>query len=232
MRRDDSQGDYKETGQPLTLFCGIDLTSGTLKPSACVCINATLDVVYRGLLSTDSTIITELHHLLPEVIAIDAPLSLPSGFCCLDEACTCHLGLMEKGRLCERELARLRIPCYFTTKKSIIKEMTERAINLKQEFEKLGYAVIEVYPYASKVRLFGAPIPRKTGAKGLSWLRDRTKLLVNCREVDSWSHDLCDAAIAAYTGFLYVHGEVLPVGSTEEGLLYIPRDSFGRKEIC
>ena len=213
------------------MFLGIDLTATAQKPSACVCLNTALDVVYCKLLSTDDALVDGINQNSPEIVAIDAPLSLPSGFCCLNEDCMCHLQSDEKGRLSERELARSGIPCYFTTKKSIIKKMVERAINLKHELEGLGYTVIEVYPYASKVRLFGTPVPRKTTAEGLAWLRNRMKSLIKCPEITIWSHDLCDAAVAAYTGYLYVTGDVDMVGDEGEGLIYIPISNSGRKEV-
>ena len=214
------------------MFFGIDLTSSERRPSACVCLNKELDIVFQGFLYTDSEIIASINKLLPEVIAIDAPLSIPSGYCCLDEACACHLKSSVKGRACERELARMGIPCYFTTKRSIIKEMVVRGIALRRGLEKLGYVVIEVYPFASKVRLFGKPIPRKTRSEGLLWLREKVKELTDSRDVCDWSHDLCDAAMATYTGILYSRGDIDVMGDEEEGLLYIPKNSCGRKETC
>jgi predicted nuclease with RNAse H fold len=214
------------------LFFGIDLTATEQKPSACVCLNASLDAVYCKLLSTDDALVDGINRNSPEIVAIDAPLSLPSGFCCLDEDCMCHLQSREKRRLSERELARSGIPCYFTTKKSIIKKMVGRAVNLKRELEGLGYTVIEVYPYASKVCLFGTPVPRKTTTEGLAWLRNRIKSLINYPEIPSWNHDLCDAALAAYTGYLYVKGDVDMVGDVGEGLIYIPKGNSGRTAAC
>ena len=107
------------------------------------------------------------------MIAIDAPLSLPKGLCCLEDICSCQPISEVKGRNCERELAKLGIPCYFTTKKSIIKAMVYRGIRLKTELEAMGYKVIEVYPYASKLRLFGKPIPSKLNPDGLTFLKQR-----------------------------------------------------------
>jgi len=113
-----------------------------------------------------------------ELVAIDAPLSLPNGLCCLEESCSCQPRARVKGRSCERELARLGIPCYFTTKKSIIKAMVYRGIRLRTELEAMGYEVIEVYPYASKVRLFGKPIPAKLKPAGLAFLKQHISQLL------------------------------------------------------
>ena len=214
------------------MFFGIDLTSKEAKPSACLCLNDKLEVASYGWLHTDSDIVTEVNLYSPWVIAIDAPLNLPLGLCCLEESCACQPKSPWKGRWCERELARKRIPCYFTTKKSIIRRMVYRGIKLKGELGQHGCEVIEVYPYASKVCLFGKPERPKTTPEGLLWLRQElTTALPNLSpHVDKWNHDLCDAAIAAYTGFLYAQGRTEAVGDAEEGLIYIPTDSCGRRE--
>ncbi len=65
-------------------------------------------------------------------------------------------------------LSRCRIPCYYTTKRSIIKDMVYRAIALKDEITARGYQVIEVYPYAAKVRLLGRHIPKKITPEGIA----------------------------------------------------------------
>jgi predicted nuclease with RNAse H fold len=214
------------------MFFGIDLTSRETKPSACLCLNDKLEVVYCGLLKTDSDIVSKVGQYSPRIIAIDAPLSLPVGLCCLEESCGCQPKSQWKGRLCERELAHVQIYCYFTTKKSIIKDMVERAIKLKEKLGRCGREVIEVYPYASKVRLFGKPIPRKSTAKGRFWLREKLSALLKNRQpfLEQWNHDLCDAAIAAYTGFLYTQGKTEALGDVQEGLIYIPTSSCGHRE--
>jgi predicted nuclease with RNAse H fold len=214
------------------MFFGIDLTSKETKPSACLCLDDKLEVAYCGLLKKDSDIVSMVGHYSPQIIAIDAPLSLPLGLCCLKESCCCQPKSQWKGRLCERELAHGQIYCYFTTKKSIIKDMVERAIKLQEKLAQQGREIIEIYPYASKVRLFGRPIPRKQRAGGRSWLREKLSIILDNQMpfLERWSHDMCDAALAAYTGYLYAHGKTEAVGSAGEGLIHIPRGSFGRRE--
>jgi len=214
------------------MFFGIDLTSTETKPSPCLCLNDKLEVVYHGLLSTNSDISTAVGLNSSKVVAIDAPLSLPSGLCCLGESCGCQPRNPWCGRWCEQELAHRAMPCYFTTKKSIIKRMVYRGMMLKNRLSRQGCEVIEVYPYASKVCLFGKPVPRKTTAEGLFWLREKLSALFTNRQpfLEQWNHHLCDAAIAAYTGFLYARGKTEALGNVEEGLIYIPTDSYGRKE--
>ena len=157
-------------------------------------------------------------------VAIDAPLSLPKGLCCLEEGCSCQPRAGVKGRGCERELARQGIPCYFTTKKSIIKAMVYRGIRLKIELESMGYNVLEVYPYASKVRLLGRNIPKKTTLAGLAFLKQHISRLLPhiVTYLDGFNHDMCDAAMAAYTAFLYSRGKAELYGEAAEGAICLP----------
>ncbi len=203
---------------------GIDLTSAEAKPSACLGLDRELHLIYSGFLHQDSDILGVVSRHGFEVMAIDAPISLPQGLCCLEESCSCQPQAGVMGRSCERELARLGIPCYFTTKKSIIKAMVYRGIRLKTKLESIGYEVIEVYPYASKVRLFGTNIPKKTTPTGLAFLRQHiSHLLPNIAPyVDGFNHHLCDAAIAAYTAYLHYRGKTELCGEPEEGAICLP----------
>ena len=151
---------------------------------------------------------------LPEVIAIDAPLSLPLGL----------YNSEKKGRTCERELAQLGIPCYFTTEKSIIRKMVYRGIGLKNKLCQAGVQVIEVYPYATKVRLFGKDIPSKTTLRGIAFLKEHLGNILPALGpyLRAFNHDLCDAAIAAYTASLYCQDKTDAIGNSQEGLIFIP----------
>jgi predicted nuclease with RNAse H fold len=205
-------------------FLGIDLTSSQSKPSACVGLDKGLNFIFAGSLGSRSEIaaVTKVHQ--PYVVAIDAPLTLPQGLCCLEESCGCQPLKVERGRSCERELVKLGIPCFFTTKRSIIKQMVYRGIKLRVELESQGYKVIEVYPYASKVCLWGKPIPSKWRLIGLAFLRNHLAALIPhlAPYVEKFDHNLCDAAIAAYTAYLYYLGKTELIGNPEEGMIYIP----------
>lgn len=191
---------------------GIDLTSNAAKPSACLGLNTRLEAVYFGSLAKNSDIINVTNFYLPRVIAIDAPLSLPAPTS------------LQKGRACERQLAALGIPCYFTTEKSIIKKMVYRGIELQDKLRQQRFQVIEVYPYASKVRLFGKTIPRKTTLQGVTFLKEHLGDILPTLQpyLGMFDHNLCDAAIAAYTAFLYCQGMVDTLGNSEEGVIFIP----------
>lgn len=204
-------------------FIGIDLTSSSRKPSAYVGLSTELQISL-GFLQTDSQIIAAVEQNRPALVAIDAPLGLPKGLCCLEESCPCQPLSPSQKRVCESQLAGLGIPCFFTTKKSIIKEMVYRAIKLKDELSERGYQVIEVYPYASKVRLFGKPIPSKLKPQGLKFLQEHLVSLIPdlAQSREKLNHDLCDAALAAYTAYLYYQGKAELLGDEEEGQIVIP----------
>jgi len=205
-------------------FLGIDLTSAEAKPSACLGVDRQFKLIYAGFLQQDSDIVKVVSRHRFELVAIDAPLSLPEGLCCLEESCSCQPQAEGKGRSCERELAKEGIGLFRTTKKSIIKDMVYRGIRLKTELESIGYEVIEVYPYASKVRLFGRNIPKKTTPAGLTFLKQQiSRLLPGISPyVDEFNHDMCDAAIAAYTAFLHSAGKTKLCGEVEEGTICLP----------
>ncbi|HID64837.1 MAG TPA: DUF429 domain-containing protein [Anaerolineae bacterium] len=205
-------------------FVGIDLTTSPKKKTTCAVLDAELRLQDRVLLGSDEEIAAFVETHRPALVAIDAPLSLPLGLCCLEETCSCQPVSPHKGRQCERELSALGIGCYYTTKRSIIKGMVYRGIKLKAELEKQGATVIEIYPYASRLRLFG-PLPRKTTVAGRRALQKSLQRLipsVPSPQENLLSHDTLDAFLAAYTGFLYGCGETEALGDPAEGLLHIP----------
>jgi predicted nuclease with RNAse H fold len=205
-------------------FVGIDLTTSARKKTACAVLDAELHLQDRVSLGSDEEIAAFVEAHRPALVAIDAPLSLPLGLCCLEETCSYQPVSPRKGRQCERELSALGIGCYYTTKRSIIKGMVYRGISLKTELEKQGHTVVEIYPYASRLRLFG-PLPRKTtvaGRRALQALLQRFIPSVPSPQEDLLSHDALDALLAAYTGFLYDCGETDALGDPAEGLLHIP----------
>jgi len=208
-------------------FLGIDLTSTETKPSACLGLDSKSQLVYFGFLIENKDILALLNFYSPQVIAIDAPLSLPLGLCCLEEGCSCKPKFARKNRQCDQELRQQGIPCYPTSKKTFVKDLIYRGIELKtsigREVKQTGQ-VIEVYPFASKVRLLGKTVPRKTTKQGMSFLRDKLRDILPSLKpyLDMFDHDLCDAAVAAYTALLYHQNRVEALGNSEEGLIFIP----------
>ena len=102
--------------------------------------------------------------------------------------------------------------------------MVYRGIRLKTKLKAMGYEVIEVYPYASKVRLFGKSLPPKSKPAGLTFLKQQVSCLLPriAPYVDGFNHDMCDAAMAAYTAFLHSQGKTELCGEPEEGVICLP----------
>src|SRR5437899_1894606 len=100
-------------------FIGIDLTAGK-RPSDVAGLNGSGRVKFAASV-TNAEIVQLIQELGGQIIAIDSPMGFPAGLCCLEETCDCAPidGLM--GRSAERELAKLGIPCFWTTKRTIIK---------------------------------------------------------------------------------------------------------------
>lgn len=206
-------------------FVGIDLSAGPGRPSTLATIDDVPSVVYLGVGHEDEELAATVAAGAPQVIAIDAPLFLSQGLCCLEEGCPCHQDFPNPGRRAERALSRLGIGSYYVTKRSFIKPLIYRGIALRQHWEDLGFVVIEVYPYATKVRLFGRRLPRKKHPAGRQFFAERLgELFPNLKDIRPCpSHDEADALLAAYTAFLFTQGETEALGHAAEGFLHIPR---------
>jgi Uncharacterized conserved protein len=129
-----------------------------------------------------------------------------------------------KNRQCDQKLRLQGFSCYPTSKKTFIKSLIYRGTRLKNKLCEQGFQVIEIYPYASKVRLFGKATPMKTTPRGMTFLKEHLEsLLPNLKPYLSiFDHNLCDATMAAYTAFLYCLNMVDALGNSEEGLIFIP----------
>ena len=102
--------------------------------------------------------------------------------------------------------------------------MVYRAVRLNTALEERGHRVIEVYPHASKVRLFGRALPKKTTPAGRLFLSDEVGDIVGTEEVESrkLTHDDYDAIIASYTGVLHHLGRTDTLGEPDEGATVLP----------
>ena len=203
---------------------GIDLTSSEKKPTACAVLDSACHLRYAGFQRSNEDILALVAEHRPSIVAIDAPLGFPRGTDCLEEGHGCRSEWPFKGRLSDREVIRRKISIYVITKRTFIKPMVYRAIELAKALRKQGHEVVEVYPYASKVCLFGKPIPKKTTREGLRFLQDRLSALIG--GLDTYDgrldHDQYDAIVASYTGYLASLGRTETLGLEEEGRIVIP----------
>lgn len=205
---------------------GVDLRASEKKPSSIAELDSDSHLIQLGSFHQNSQLIELADNLQPDLIAVGAPLNLPSGFCCLDQNCACRFSQPDrKGRLLELELAKMGISCFYTNKGSIIRELIYRGILLSNTLREAGHVVIEVYPHATKMLLFGDKVPPKNSAVSLSYMIGHLTPLVTGMEqhADDLDRNACDAIINAYTGQLHAQSKTDILGDPEEGILVLPK---------
>lgn len=208
-------------------FLGIDLAGTERTATTCAFLAPGLASAELAHVYTDAELRGLALHYRPDVIAVDAPLGLPEGWACLETPCACGRCQQPQAdlrRRCEVELRRWGIACYWTTRRSIIKGMVYRALTLAPQLAAAGAQVIEVYPFGSKVRLWGRPLPKKTTPQGAVWYDARVRALLPPFRArpDVLTHDEVDAALAAYTAWLYATGRGEALGLAAEGQIVLP----------
>lgn len=208
------------------VILGVDLRGSQTRPSTVVALDQQPQVAFMDSFGVDTELLQMVIEHQPSLIVIGAPLALPTGLCCLETSCSCKFDYPQrKGRQLELELSRMGISCFFTNKGSIIRNLIYRGVGLKAKLTELGFNVIEVYPHATKVILFGDSIPPKNSADSLAFMRERLPGVI--KGLDSQIYNLdrnaCDAVLNAYTGFLHSQGATDMLGSPEEGMVVLPR---------
>ena len=184
---------------------GLDLAGVESRPSG-FCILEGMKSETE-LLYSDKEIIQKIEEVNPEIIAIDAPLSLPKGRKSIEERTNVHL------RGCDRELLRRGIK-FFPITLGPMRALTKRGIKLKKLLEKKGFKTIEVYPGGAQDVL---KIPRKQ--RGLDKLREGLeKLGIKGLNKKMTDHEL-DAVTCAIVGKLFLEGKAEILGDPEEGII-------------
>jgi predicted nuclease with RNAse H fold len=205
---------------------GIDLRSSPKHPSAVSALDSRAELTFLGSAHHDQELVQLVQNLQPRLVGIGTPLGLPNGLCCLETACECRSTLPQiKGRQLELELSRMGISCFFTSKGSIIRNLIYRGIRVKQLLQEAGFDVVEVYPHATKVILFGDKVPPKNSAHSLGFMRERLPNLIRglTSYLPTLDRNLCDALINGYTAYLHARNGTDLLGSAEEGLLALPK---------
>lgn len=197
------------------VIVGIDLAGSPRRPTG-ICIlrgmNGNTEVVYD-----DEQILSAVDQAKPDLVPIDAPLSLPPGRKTIHDRTGEHL------RECDRELQCRRIK-FFPITLGPMRMLTERGLALRENIETMGYRIVECYPGAAQ-DIWG--IPRQH--------RDLNGLLGGLKELGvrgltkKMTSDELDAVTAALVGrwFLKGSGEML---GCEEGIL-IPQARLAQRRI-
>jgi uncharacterized protein len=181
---------------------GIDLAGKMENPTG-ICVLKGYGLGLKTLYSNEE-ILKEVERINSSLIAIDAPLSLPKGRCCLEKDCKC--AVIGHVRQAERDIQSYGrvLPLTFRG----MKMLTLRGISLASELRK-KYEVIETHPRTSQ-KILG--------------FKDQTHDLNQFFKFpdDATQHEL-DATLAALTGLLYLKNCYMEFGDPEEGTIIIPK---------
>ena len=180
--------------------------------------------VEAGLLRTDKEIIDTTMKVLPDLVSIDSPLSLPRGRDCTKDTCECRkFGITREA---ERILRHRGVYVYPSLIRSM-QSLTERGMRLKTEFENRGIAVIESYPGAAQdiLRIIRKRVSLEDLKQGLENVGLKGEFVG--RDI---SHDELDAITSALVGYFYLANEYEALGSEDEGFLIVPK--LEGKRLC
>jgi len=200
---------------------GIDLAGSEKRKTGICVLNEKLEAncfcVFK-----DKEILDLIEKERPDLIAIDAPLSLPKKRKSLKRKSKIHF------RECDKELWKFGIK-FFPITLGPMRKLTERGIRLRKILEK-KYKVIEVYPGATQDIL---EIPRKQkGFKKLKKGLERLGIKILKKEPNG---DELDAITCAFTGYLYLKGKFLAIGDKKEGQIILPKKNcvtnYGDRQI-
>jgi hypothetical protein len=187
------------------LVIGLDLAGVATRPTGfCILrdMKAETFLAYK-----DEEITSKIEKIDPQIVAVDAPLSLPKGRKTIEERTKIHL------RECDKELLTRRIR-FFPVTLGPMRKLTCRGMNLREILERIQFKVIEVYPGGAQDVL---GIPRKQ--EGLEKLRDGLKKLKIEGLADRMSDHELDAVTCAYVGKLFLDGRAEIYGTPEQAII-------------
>jgi predicted nuclease with RNAse H fold len=199
------------TGHPAKLV-GLDLAGSDQRPTGICFLKGNQAAV--SVLFTDAEILEAIGKDVKSV-AIDAPLSLPRGRCCLRKDCACYK--KAHFRRCDLELRRMKIK-FFPITLGPMRQLTLRGLALKKRLEAKGLRVFETYPGAAQ-DLWG--IPRQKDLRGLQQGLRRFKLTGNWLRPEVTKDEL-DALTCALVAREELRGRASSIGDPEEGLMILP----------
>jgi predicted nuclease with RNAse H fold len=203
------------------IVLGIDLAGSPRRPTG-VCLLKGLRANTLVAFSDEEILASAAPDV--ELVAIDAPLSLPRGRCCLRSDCECagkaHF------RKCDLELRKLGIKIFPLTI-GPMRMLTERGTRLKNEIEKRGFHVVETFPGGAQ-DIWG--IPRQKNPSGLLRSLKKSGVKGDIQKRGISVHEL-DAITCALAARCHMQGKSLATGDPDEGQIILPRPkTCGRRE--
>jgi predicted nuclease with RNAse H fold len=193
------------------LVAGVDLAGVPHRPTG-MCMLKGLKAK-TSLLYTDEDILSCIQKEKPDLVVIDAPLTLPPGRKSIDERTRSHL------RPCDEELKRRKIP-FFPITLGPMRGLTKRGIRLRSFMEADGFRVFEVYPGGAQ-DIWRIPRVKHSLSKLREGLR---RLGISGLRKESSGHEL-DAATGALVGLLFMQGKAEVYGDFTHGAILMPSSS-------
>ncbi len=188
------------------IVVGIDLAGSLRRPTGMCVLRGTK--AETSIAFTDEEILRSVGWAEPDLVTIDAPLSLPNG------RKTIHDRSGEHFRDCDRELQKLGVR-FFPITLGPMRMLTERGMALKTKIETMGYRAVECFPGGAQ-DVWG--IPRQH--RDIAGLRVGLKRLGVEGLEDSSTSDELDAVSAALVGRLFLLGRGVMLGG--EGGIVMP----------
>jgi predicted nuclease with RNAse H fold len=190
---------------------GVDLAGVPHRPTG-ICLLRNWDA-QTELVYADDAIFGVIDREKPDLVTIDAPLSLPPGRKSIHQRNGQHF------RPCDLELRRRKIR-FFPITLGPMRVLTERGMALRDRMEDNGVQVVEIYPGGAQ-DVWGIPRAKHDmqglrmglGRMGIRGLRE------GCTD-----HEL-DAATAALVGRLYLQGKAEVYGDFSSGAIVMPRST-------
>ncbi|HDD25817.1 MAG TPA: DUF429 domain-containing protein [Acidilobales archaeon] len=178
----------------MVIVSGLDLSGTSRSISGFVVISDAV-VIYVGSLRTNEEILDKVKEFMPEVIAIDAPLSHAPGYRKID--------------LRLRSLGFKVLPPGWRGMKKLI----DRALILKEAFEDLGIKVIETHPSSAI---------KSSGLKSWEELLNLGMIKL-AHDIRPKNKDEVDALIAATVAYFYVKGNTLVIKDVDGEVYLLPK---------
>jgi uncharacterized protein len=188
------------------IVIGVDLAGSPHRPPG-VCILSGMQAQTHIAL-TDEEILNLIHQASPNLVTIDAPLSLPPGRQAIHDRAGEHLWD------CDRELQKRGIR-FFPMTLGPMRQLTERGLGLKAKLTAMGFRAVECYPGGAQ-DVWG--LPRQH--------RNRPGLLQGLKKLgvrgltEGMTGDELDAVTAALVGRWFLLGEGEMLGG--EGGIVLP----------
>ncbi|GAB4345004.1 MAG: DUF429 domain-containing protein [Candidatus Abyssubacteria bacterium] len=202
----------------LITVLGLDLAGSPRRPTG-ICLLKGLRASTKIAYSDEEILAAATPDI--RLVAIDAPLSLPAGRCCLRDDCACagkaHF------RQCDLDLRGHGIR-FFPITLGPMRMLTERGMRLKEELERRGLEVVETYAGGAQDIL---GMPRQKDPAGLRRALKRYGIRGDV-ERESITRDELDAVTCALVARLHVKGKHFALGISTEGQIILPRPDAQR----